>query len=303
MNDKLQERLRKVEDEHAEEVVATGLVEHRQTGRDRAMFVLGGINIAGKVAAALDSDAIKALITFQEEKMHEALGFETFVQFLNDSEYAPMSKTQFYDRKAILEKEGERLFDLLTELGVSIRKRKLLGKGNVEISGDSVIVRDGDEESTIDIKDRARLIEVVTTIVDAKLDLQKQAAKKDEAIAKHDDRVRELYGEIDELRAARSAEFAEDDHSLAMVAVGLSFTQLRTAVEAMTTVERQQFGPRDLERIAGWISDLSVAFGRGEDWTTAAPSAASAADTTDDIDAVLNRALDEDNDAELAASI
>lgn len=304
MTDKLQKDIRQVEEAHADAAVNEHLEAHRKAAELRAMFVLGGASIANRIAASLGAESMRAMIRFQEDKLYEPMGYSTFVEFLSESEYAPMTKSQFYERKAILEKEGDVLFDLLTEMGVSIRNRKLLGKGNVQIDGDSAIVTLGDDVVSIELTDRTRLLEVITTVIDAKSDLQKKLDKQAEAIAKHDDKVRELYDEVDRVKASKVAEVGQDPHSIAMVNLNFAYRALIEAVEDMTPIEREQFAPRDFELIAARNADLAAAFGRS-DWTKIAPAPAAAkTEGADDIDDLINRALeDDDNDAELAESL
>lgn len=246
----LVKKIRDVEDEHAEEIGAARLADHGDDAKMRAMFVLGGVAIANKVATSLNSEAIKALITFQEQKMHEALGFDRFVEFLDQSEYSPLTKAQFYERKAILEKEGDALFDLLTELGMSIRKRKLLGKGNIELVGDKLIVHDGDEVTEISISDRSTILAAITSLADANAEKSIKLDRQKEKIDKYDGKVRELYDEIDQVKASKAAEIGQDPHSLALAQLCFAFAALREAAAELPLIDRA--GRRDnvLEIIA-----------------------------------------------------
>jgi len=305
VSDKLNKQIRELEEEHAAETVESHLEAFRQEDHDRAMFILGGVNIADKIATSLNAEAIKALITFQEQKLHEALGFETFVAFLNESEYSPMSKQQFYDRKAILEKEGEKMFDLLTELGVSMRKRKLLGKGSVEIVGDIAIVHDGGETTEIQLTDRTRLLETLTALADANAEKSIKLERQKEMIDKHADEKRDLYEEMDRVRASKAAP-TPDDHMIARVELGLSFTRLRDSAAGLSEIEKDQFRDSVLEDVAGWTASLREAYKPG---TAAAKPAAEAEIVGETFDDALTNFLDKvdlddvANDGELAAQL
>lgn len=240
--------------------------------------------------------------------MYEALGYSNFVEFLNDSEYAPMTKAQFYERKAIFDKEGGPVFDLLNSMGIPTRHRKLLGKGNVWIDGDNLVVKQDDSETTIEITDTLRLKEALIALADANADKSAKLDKQTAAITAHDEKTRELYDEIDRVRASRAADVNQDPHSLAIVNLTFAYRALVESVEAMNDIEREQFAPRDFELIAARNADLAAAFGRS-DWTkiagTRAPLPASDANGDADLDALINQALDDEdgNDAELAKSL
>jgi len=303
MKDSLAEKVREVEDEHAGQVLDTHLSKHGDALRMRAMFILGGVNIAGKVAASLGSEAIKALVKFQEEKMHEALGFETFVDFLGESEYSPMTKAQFYERKALLEKEGESLFDMLTELGMSIRRRKLLGQGNVELSGDVVIVKDGEEATEIALTDRARILETITALADANADKSKKLDKQKAKLDKHTEEKRELYEEIDRVKASAAVELVGDAHSMALANLVFAFAGLREATTDLSLIDKAARKDNVLEQIANQVNLTRSCY--RTDGTEKPVEAGLAGETFDDqltnfLDSVD---LNDTNDAELAANL
>lgn len=260
MTDKLNEKIREAEEEHAGEVLDTRLEAHRDAQKMRAMFVLGGINIAGRVAASLDSEAITSLILFQQQKLHEALGYLKFDVFLNESEYSPMTKAQFYERKALLEKEGEAMFNLLTELGLSIRKRKLLGKGNVEMSGDTLIVHDGDESTEIQINDRAAVLEALSTLADANAEKSIKLDRQQQKIDKHDQQLADKNAEINKIRASKIADIAGQPHAVARVELGLAFRRLTEAAGDLSPADKDEFRDAVLEDVAAWSNLLRYAY-------------------------------------------
>lgn len=300
----LDKRIREAEEEVADAAVEQSNEVYKQQARDRAMQLVGGFKTAAKIAQVIDTEWMRGLERFQEQREYLSLGYATMVDFLG-SDDSPVTKSQYYERKALLEKEGDKLFDLFGNIGLSLRNRKLLGAGNVQIDGENAIVLGADgEEIVIPVSDTSRLLEVVTTVIDAKLDLQKKLDKQAEAIAKHDDKVRELYDEVDRVKASKVAEVGQDPHSIAMVNLNFAYRALIEAVEDMTPIEREQFAPRDFELIAARNADLAAAFGRS-DWTKIAPAPAAAkTEGADDIDDFINRFLeDDDNDAELAESL
>lgn len=310
---KLDDKIRALEDQHAEQSVEQHLAAFSAEQRDIGLMVLGGVRIAGQISTTVASESFKALIRFGEEKLFEAFTdangnhFTRMADFLDQSPFSPMSKHAFHDRKALFEKEGEKLFDIFGELGLSIRKRKMLGKGNVEIDGEIVIVHDGDETHEIAITNQTRLLETLTALADANADKSAKLEKQKEKIAKHDDKVRELYTEIDKVKAATAADIEQDAHAMAMITLGLAYREVIRTVEEMNAVEREQFQSVDFERIAAWMSDLSMTFERGSDWTTLMPNETQqpTIQNPQSDDDIIDRALDVsgDNDRELAEKL
>lgn len=303
--DKLTERIRKVEDDHAEEFVKDHLAHHEQTSRDRAMFLLGGFKLAGNIANALSAETMRSLIIFQEEKMHEALGFDRFAEFLEQSEYSPMSKAQFYERKAIFEKEGGPIFDLLNSMGMSVRQRKLLGKGSVAIDGDSLIIFKDSEELTVHLGDTAAIRETLVALADANADKSAKLEKQKAEIDKHDAEKREIYDELDRVTAEKASEYSRDPHSMALANLCLSFAALREQVaESLTAIDRGARRDNVLQILASQMQLTAESYGSG-DWTRHAPKAAKAPsgdDEQDYVDGLIDRVFDE-NDAALAAEM
>ncbi|HRA41965.1 MAG TPA: hypothetical protein PK108_15600 [Pyrinomonadaceae bacterium] len=306
MNDKLQNKLRAAEEQAAEEMVSERLDDFRQEDRDRALFILGGINIADRVAESLGSEAIKAMINFQEQQLYLALGYRTFVDFLANSEFTRMTRQQFYDRKNLLEKEGDATFDLLTELGISIRKRKLLGKGNVELDGEILVVHDGDVTTEIAITDRSAIFDAITALADSNSEKSIKLDRQKEKLDKHDEKVRELYDDIDRIKAAKIAEVAGNPHMIARVELGLAFTRLAEAAAKLSAIEKDQFRDGVLQDVAEWR--LALASGYATDTSKASAPVTIVGDSLDDalenfLDNVDLDDVADNNDGELAAAL
>jgi hypothetical protein len=88
-----------------------------------------------------------------------------------------MTKNEFYKREEIFKNEGEHLFDLLNQMKVPIGLRKQLGSGNVTLDGDKVIVKDGENETAIQLGDRTGLLEALSSLADANATKTKQLTK------------------------------------------------------------------------------------------------------------------------------
>jgi hypothetical protein len=137
------------------------------TPRERALLFLGGMRAADRIASALSAQVMANLIAFEKEKMHEQMGYKRFVEFLDRSPYSPMTRHQFYKRREIFDREGEQVFDLMNDIGLPLARRKLLGRGTVRVEGETVIVNDGDEDISIELGDRARILETLSALADA----------------------------------------------------------------------------------------------------------------------------------------
>ncbi len=135
--------------------------------RERALMFLGGMRAADRIASALSAQVMSNLIAFEKERLHEQMGYKRFAEFLDRSPYSPMTKHQFYKRREVFEREGEQVFDLMNEIGLPLARRKLLGRGSVRLEGETVIVQNGEDEISIELKDRARILETLSALADA----------------------------------------------------------------------------------------------------------------------------------------
>lgn len=298
--DKLQKRIRETEDEVAEEQLAEHLDRSQQLDRDRALMIIGGFKTANKIQHAIGSELMRGLEVFQSEKIYLSLGFEDFVSFLN-SDISPLTKAQYYERKKLLEAEGDHLFDLYGSIGVSVRQRKLLGKGNVELSGETLVVHNGEETTEISINDRPSILDALTALADASADKSIRIQRQQEKIDKIDDKVRDLYAEIDAVKASKVAEAASNPHMIARVELGIAFRRLTDAAERLSPIEKDQFRDAVLEQVAEGRQTLAAAYATGR-----AAAAAPVNLVGDDFDEALGNYLDtvdDSNDSELAAAL
>lgn len=228
--DDLNEKLSRVKDAHAVEVVAERAVAHEEKSRMEAIFMLGRIKQVGhdarSIFTALSSQEVRALEQFQQSKGFEALGYQTFVDFLEKSEYSPMSKRQYYDRLALIREHGDEIYDLLTSVGISVRAQKLLGKGDLAIRGDRLMV--GDQE--VEVGNTGVIKEVLEELFDERRELQAQVTKAEEKIEKQQQQIRQGTDEyerqqryIDELQKG-------DRHDIALSSLVLSFLELNEVI-------------------------------------------------------------------------
>lgn len=257
MTDKLQKKIRAAEDEHAEEALTAHLTGFEQQQRDDALMLLGGINVTDKISQALSAESIRALMKFQEEKLYEHFGFDNFVAFLDNSPHAPMTKSQFYERKSILEKEGDKTFNLLNSLSMSVSKRKLLGKGNIKVEDDTVFITDEDGvETSIEMTDRSRLLETLSALADANADKSRKLDKAGKRIDKLEESVETLK--------TRPADIAQKDtHYGAFLEAVISLNKLTEHVKKeLTAAEKKQHSELYLNSLWVAFNHLKIAYGR-----------------------------------------
>lgn len=114
---------------------------------------LGAVKALQAMSSFIGSQVILGLKAIEESSAYRDYGCENFADFLD--RYSPLKRTAFYDRLRLLEKEGA-AFDVLTQIGVSIRDRKLLGRGEVGIEGDEIIIKG--ERVNISEKDQIKTI-------------------------------------------------------------------------------------------------------------------------------------------------
>lgn len=303
MDDKLQKNINQAIDAHADELHEQRLSIHSEAARDRSLRLSGGFRAAMNISRLVGSEVIRGLERFQAEECWRDLGFESFAAYLASPE-SPMKKSTYYDLKGLLEREGDAVFDLYANLGLKPRVWKQLGTGQVEFDGSMVRVKaDDGEETEIDITDRSRLLETLTALADANAEKSIKLERQKDTLAKHDDKVRELYDEIDKAKAAKAADFAADAHMTARVELGLAFGRLTDIVSQMTDVEREALRDAVLENVAGWSTSLRMAY-RTDSSPTGVPTTL-VGDTFEEcldnfLDNVDLDAIADTNDAELA---
>lgn len=183
MSDKLSKKIREVEDAHAEQVEKAIQSNHEKDKYTRALLLLGGIRAVDRVKLNLSSQVMTALISFQEDDLHEALGYKRFADFLDESPYSPMKKSDFYRRKEVFEREGSELYDLFNEAKLPLSTRKLLAESNgaeISIDGDKLMIGETEVATT----DTDVIKEVVKSLADeirtanANADKQKKQVEK-----------------------------------------------------------------------------------------------------------------------------
>lgn len=266
---KLNEQLEQVKNDYARETLTKMQEAVDETRRQDAVFLLGRIkqteHISRAIADGLGAQAIRALHQFGEEREYELLGYQTMAEFLDNCEFAPMTRHQFYERLKVLKSEGDALYDLLTEMGVSISTRKLLTKGErrVEIDGDELVI--GTERVPIDQNPpviRQLIKDLAAEIRDSETERERITEKLEKAAAQNE-RGREEYNDL-RRRYDLATETSEFDrcwthvqsslHRLGEHAADLPFDERAVRGEAvLKQVAQLTFNLRDAFGLSGGI--------------------------------------------------
>jgi len=257
----LSDKLSQVKDDHAVEVVDQRAAEHEQRSQFEALFFLGRVkqneHLAIAISTNLTAQTIRALEHFQAEGQYKSLGYTTFVDFLEKSEYSPMSKRQYYDRLALIREHGDEIFDLLTSVGISVRASKMLGKGEIAIKGDCLVV--GDKE--IEIKNTGVIKEVLNELFDDRRELQAQVEKQKLTNEKLTKQVQTGENENEELQRNLDAMRDGDPHDRALADAVLAMLTLQEQVGHLSEKKKAQKGGNAMRELWQHIQQTRRSYG------------------------------------------
>lgn len=226
----------------------------RQQSLSRFWQMVGGIKVADAIRNNLTSQSLRTLELIKTEKLYRDAGYATFDQFLDKSPDSPMSHDAYLRRMKALEAEGDAVFDTFNAIGLSLAKRRALAGGAIEIDGEEIVVRDGDDESRIPLRDRAQVLSVLSQLAD-------KNAQNSRTIERGRKEVERLKRKVDEAKNA-APRLLDDSNphdralSLSLVALG----GLKSEAEKMSL--EQKLGARDdaMRMLSTMWADLRVAY-------------------------------------------
>lgn len=268
---------------------------------------IGEVGAIGRLANNLTAQTIRALQIIRDNKDFEPLGFTRFDNFLDESPVSPMSYRQFIDREKLLAQEGDFLFDLLNDLRLSHKQRRLLGAGNVQVDEENgtVIVTasvGGVAESVkteeIDLKDRARLLQTLSALADQCSQLTEKNIKQTQKIERGEKDVEDLKRKLDDAKNRPGERTIDQIHFD-------NFMRVCNAIDAMAATVKG-FSPEDklrhkgvyLDGIDGAVLRLKAAYGN-EAATTAKRHKKVSAEKSEEVEDFADLAASM-NDDELA---
>jgi len=216
--------------------------------------VLGAVSAIGRLGAGLAAQAFEEFEKWLHDKRYRELGFETEVDFLV-SPMSPITKNRYFDRKKLLEKEGAQAFDLLNSLGVPLSARKLLSDGSVKVNNNIIEIGEG----KVDISDRTRVVELVTTLA-AKCHEQSRTIERGrKEVSRKKDEIADLK---EQLAHGGTVNADVAPHARALVSVIGDLQLLTQEVAAITSKkEMKRFAPLAMQHIAESMKQLEAAFG------------------------------------------
>ena len=247
--------------EKAERAISEAVILTSQTDSlNELYFVMGGLDAINVITTNLNSALILKLQNIRDTHGYRAAGFARFDIFMDEFPKSPMSYKRFNYIENIFKNLGSDVFDLTSSSGLSMRQMKMIGKGNVEINGDRVIVQSDDGPIEIEIANRRQWMESLKVLADGNAEKNIKIERLKDKEARHDDKVREIYVELDTVKASKIAATASNPHMIARVELGIAFRKLAEAAEQISGIEKEQFRDAVLEDVAAWRHDLATAY-------------------------------------------
>lgn len=292
MTNQLKDKIDQVKDEHAAELVDQRTTAQNGRAMAQAIFMLGRIkqndHIAVAISTNLTAQTIRALEHFQEEGMYKPLGYTTFVDFLEKSEYSPMSKRQYYERRELMNAHGDEVYDLLTSVGISVRTQRLLGKGELSIKDDKLLI--GDQE--VDIANSGVIKDVLREFVDEIRDREASEAKKDAKIEKLELQVDRGEQDLEQLQRSLDALRDSDPYDKAFGRAVLAILELTRNIGQLTDKRKAEVSGSGMRAI--WDVVLQVRKSYGIDFTF--EDNGSPASISHETESLIRQVLAEDDD-------
>jgi hypothetical protein len=249
--------LEQLKDKHLQEEWELLSDEAKRKSRDQALLLLGGIRVADKIAHSISSQVMDALCVFQKERLYHSFGYVRFVDFLDESDYSPMTKNQFYKRKELFDLEGAQLFDLMNELGVSRAVRKQLASGDfdaITIEGNTLKIG----EQTADLSDFRLIKSLIESYSDEVKKISQQNASAKEKVAKLEKTVEEGSKQVESLM--RQLDHAPSEYEAAYDSLIQSFVRFNDCVSGASDLERSK-SDSQLETLWRFLEECRVRFG------------------------------------------
>lgn len=254
-------------DQVAEAEWAEGLESRERQRVARHAQSLGAIKAVAVLGHHLSSTAFREFQRFVEDNDGEAwkaLGYKSLVDFLGSND-SPMTKHEYYNRREAITKEGDRVFDLLNALDVSLRGRKLLGEGEIRVEEEEVVVG----ENRIPMADRAQVRSLIATLVESRSTAQDTIEKQSRVIERGKKDVEKYKRRATEAERRGGGPTAGTPHGQALLTLVGAYTNLRDEVIAFSEAiepsgdgdkELHEFHKSVVETIGKCYVELSDAF-------------------------------------------
>ena len=130
----------------------------------------------------------------------------------------------------------------------------MLGKGNVQLDGESLIILDNEtgEEFSIELKDKKRILETISALADANAD----KSKKLERGREDNDRLKRRIVDLQE-EVGNEIVTNHDEIETCYMVIGSTFKRLNLLLQDETTVRVAQFEGKSLRVLAAQYQQLN----------------------------------------------
>ena len=146
----------------------------------RSAEIVGAAKVLDHLAATLNSQAMRHWEGFQQSEGYLAYECKTFVEFLEKFRPMGLTKDKYYQRKSLLESEGDEVFDLLNQYGVPASARKQLTSGSIEISGNELVLN----EQRVPLNDTKQVRKAISELVSQLERVENKSNKTEKEIEK-----------------------------------------------------------------------------------------------------------------------
>jgi hypothetical protein len=227
----------------------------------RMMEFVGAALALGQLAQSLSAQTIKAWETFQQQEGYKAYGCKTWVDFLENHPAMGLTKNQYYDRKNLLDKEGEELFDLLNAINAPAYIRKQLSAGDVTLDGDTLVIAD----KRVPMNDAKGIKKALAKVVEQMERLEESQKKSERENEKLKKKLEDATRPVEV--GGRSAEHTDPAHQ-ALLRLVAGFTQLEAElsdlpaeVVASRVADYRPYVEHAMERLMKFFNEQSAQTG------------------------------------------
>lgn len=248
--------------QQADEAISAEMAARQNVDALNDLFYrLGGLDVLQTVANNLNAALIRNLQVIRDDRLYLAAGFQRFDDFMDNHPRSKMSYKRFNYIEGIYNNLGPETFDLMSGSGLSMRQMKALGRGNVEVDGDHIVVTSDDGQTeAIEIANRRQWLDAVTTLAKAKSDSDEKVRRQQKTIESQEQTIQNAHDDLDRERARKYAEAGQDPHSVALANACFALAALREAAGELSPVDRSARRDNVLETLAGQLEKLRAAY-------------------------------------------
>lgn len=259
MAKKLQDKIRKNEEEHAAEVVQEQSEHLDRDFENKAWEVRGAMRAVSAITNSLLSQHMRGLMHIEDMKYWRVYKFDSFADYLNRAEESGLSKSRYYELREVLLNSSDEVLDAVTGAKISPRKIKALLSAGVEMSVEDGQLKIGEESVEVsDTRTMSRIVEGFhQTLTDRDEREKKHAAK----IEKLETQLKQGQKDFDELRRRLNEHDSTPRFERTIMRLVGSFLTMIEAVGELDEGNRKERGKEDLQLVAGLYFRLSDTYG------------------------------------------